>query len=476
MRDLREWLEKVDQMGELQKVEGADWNIEIGNIAEVYQRKMGLPALLFDNIKGYPKGYRVLANSCTSISRIAYSFGLPRETSALDLIKWWKGKIKKLDRIPPKVVKDGPILENVQKGEDIDILSLPVPRWNSQDGGRYIGTGCCVILKDPDSDWVNFGAYRNEVFNKKDIASVQISPGRHGDIIMRKYLQRGEKCPIAISCGHDVLFYMISGIEIPCSISEFDICGGLAGEPVEVIEGPETGLPIPASAEIVIEGEINPGELIDEGPFCEWDGYSSPVRKKPIIHIKSILHRNDPIILGVMPTKPPNDNVYYSSFLRCAMIWDELESAGVPGVQGVGAPDAGGGRLVLVVSIKQMYGGHSRQAGLIASQCHAGAYSNRLVIVVDEDIDLYDINDVLWAICTRCDPKEDVEILKKCWGRQADSIAYPAGDRAFNSRMVIDACISWELRDTFSRRAGMTPQQKQAVIEKWKGKLPHLTD
>ena len=475
MRDLREWLKKVDEMGELQRVEDADWNLEIGNIVEIYQRRMGLPALLFESIKGYPKGYRVLANSCTSTRRVAYSFGLPPETTALDLIRWWKGKFTELDRIAPEVVKKAPILENIQKGKDIDILAFPAPHWNSADGGRFIGTGSCVILKDPDSDWVNIGTYRSQVFDKRDIVSVQISPGKQGDIIMQKYLKRGEKCPIAISCGHDVLFYMVSGIEIPYGVSEYEICGGLVGEPVEVIQGPETGLPIPAAAEIVIEGEIYPDDLIDEGPFCEWDGCYSPMRKKPIIRIKSILYRNNPIILGVMPTRPPSDDTYYRSFLRSAMVWDELEKAGVPGIHTVAALDAGGARLALVVSIKQMYGGHSRQAGLIASQCHAGAYSNRMVIVVDDDIDPYDINEVIWAICTRCDPKDDVEILRKCWGRQADSLAYPMGDKGFNLRMVIDACVSWDLRDTFSRRGGMTPDQRQAVISKWKDKVPHLS-
>lgn len=476
MRDLREWLEEVEEMGELQRVEGADWNLEIGNITELCQRKMGLPALLFDRIKGYPKGYRVLSNSCTSISRIAYSFGLSPKTTALELIKWWKKKFNKLKRLPPKFVKDGPILENIQKGKKVNVLSFPAPFWNSKDGGRYIGTGSCVILKDPDSDWVNLGVYRSQIFDKKDIASVQISPGKHGAIIIDKYRKRREKCPIAISCGHDILFYLIGGLEIPYGITEYDVCGGLAGEPVELIEGPETGLPIPSSSEIVIEGVINPDEYLDEGPFCEWDGYCSPVKKNPVIHIKSILHRDDPVILGAMPARPPCDDTYYRSFLRCAMVWDEMEKAGVPGIQAIAAPDAGGGRLALVVSIKQMYGGHSRQAGLIASQCHAGAYSNRLVIVVDDDINPYDINDVIWAICTRCDPKDDVEILKKCWARRADSLAYPKEVKAFNSRMVIDACISWDLRDTFSQRSGMTPEEKLAVINKWKDKLHYLTD
>lgn len=476
MRDLREWIDAVDKMGELQRINGADSYMEIGSIVELYQRRMGFPALLFDNIKGYSKGYRVLANSSTSVKRIAYSFGLSPESREKDLIMKWRKYLKGYELIPPKYVKKAPVLENVLTGKNINLHKFPAPFWHELDGGRYIATGSCVILKDPDSDWVNFGCYRSQVFDKKNITSVQISEGKQGFIIMNKYKAKGEVCPIAISCGQDPLLFMVSGMEIPYGMSEYDVVGGLAGEPVEVVKGPMTGLPIPAKAEIVIEGEIAPDELIDEGPFGEWGGYYGPMRPKPLIKIKSILHRNDPIILGAMPRRPPCDDTYYRTFLRCAAVWDELEKAGVPGIQGVWAPEAGGGRFMLVISIKQMYPGHAKQAGLIASQCHAGAYVNRIVVVVDDDVDPYNMNDVIWALCTRTDPKDDVEILKRCWSSAADPMGYPVGAEVFNSRMVIDSCIPWERRSDFPKCVGLSAAEKERTIKKWKGKLPHLVD
>lgn len=476
MRDLRDWIDAVDRLGDIQRVDGADSYLEIGSIVELYQRRMGLPALLFDNIKGYPKGYRVLANSSTSAKRIAYSMGLPFESKEKDIVMLWRKYYSEYKLIPSKYVKKGPILENVLTGKDIDVRKFPTPFWHELDGGPYIATGSCVIQKDPDSGWNNVGCYRSQIFDKKDITTVQISEGKQGFIIMNKYKAKGEACPIAISCGQDPLLFMVAGMEIPYGICEYDVVGGLTGEPVEVVKGPMTGLPIPANAEIVIEGEIMPDKTIDEGPFGEWGGYYGPMRPKPLIKIKSILHRNDPIILGAMPRRPPCDDTYFRTIFGAAMVWDELEKAGVPGIQGVCGPEAGGGRYMLIVSIKQMYPGHAKQAGLIASQCHSGAYVNRVVIVVDDDVDPYNMNDVIWALCTRTDPKDDVEILKRCWSSAADPMGYPVGAEVFNSRMVIDSCIPWERRADFPKCVGLSPAEKERIINKWKRKLPDLID
>ena len=334
MGDLREWIETMDTHGELRTVYKADWDVELGVIVDQYQRRMNLPALLFDEIKGYPKGFRVLANTLTSTKRIALTLGLPAESSEMELVHAWRRFSKENSLVPPQIVQEGPVNENLQRGDDVDLLAFPAPKWHQKDGNRYIGTGCVVIQKDPDNDWVNVGVYRVAVHDKKT-AGLYISPGKHGRLIMEKYWARGEDCPVAVSVGHDMSLFFVAGLEIPHGVNEFDVAGGLKGEPVQVIQSEITGLPIPATGEIVIEGKIPPHETRDEGPFGEWLGYYAGGRRPaPIIKIEAIRHRNEPIIIGNLPARPPNDDTYYRGILRSATVWDQLEKAGIPGIGG----------------------------------------------------------------------------------------------------------------------------------------------
>jgi 4-hydroxy-3-polyprenylbenzoate decarboxylase len=225
------------------------------------------------------------------------------------------------------------------------------------------------------------------------------SKGKHGDLIRRRYHERGEPCPIAVICGMHPALFMIAGLEIPYGKNEFDAAGGLIGEPVEVIAGPRTGLPIPAHAEIAFEGFIHPNDLLDEGPLGEWTGYyAGGLKQEPAIRIETFMHRDDPILLGAIPGIPPDDDSFYRGTYRAGAVWNQLEAAGVPEVKAVWAHPAGGSRLWLTVAIKQQYAGHAKQAGLIASQCHAGAYANRFVVVVDDDIDPSDMDKVVHAV------------------------------------------------------------------------------
>ena len=411
-KDLRNWLADVEAAGELKRISGAEPKEEIGGIVDLFQRQMGNPAVLFDDIPGFPKGYRVLSNLLTSVPRINLALGLPRDASEMDLIGWWRDYMKEAPMIEPTQVNGGPLLENVSQGAEVDITKIPTPKWHEHDGGHFIGTGCLVVMKDPDTDWINYGCYRIQV-QEPGVASVMMSPGKHGLIIMRKYHERGEPCPVAVVVGMHPALFMIAGLEIPYGKNEYDAVGGLMGEAIEIINMPRTGLPVPANAEIAFEGLVHPNDLVDEGPLGEWTGYYAGGRRpQPAIRIETLMHRDDPLLLGAIPAVPPNDNTFYLGTYRCGAVWNQLEAAGVPEVKGVWAHEAGGSRMWLTVSIKQMYGGHSKQAGLIASQCHAGAYNNRWVVVVDDDIDPTNMNDVIWAMCTRFDPREGMEVLR----------------------------------------------------------------
>ena len=222
------------------------------------------------------------------------------------------------------------------------------------------------------------GTYRNQVFDKSGIG-IRAAPPHHGGIIKEKYMKRGEPCPIVTVVGADPLMFLSSCVEGPIfGQSELDWAGGVRGEPIEVIQGELTGLPIPAHAEIALEGFITTDEYAKEGPYGEWMGYyQDGYPKDRVIRIGRIYHRNDPIILGCPQGKPPHEDNRFLVYLRSGMIWDQLEKAGVPGVVGVWCPPEAGNRLMTVVALTTQYLGHAKQAALIASQCGGGIDMNR---------------------------------------------------------------------------------------------------
>jgi UbiD family decarboxylase len=471
-RDLRDWIEGVRAAGELKIITGAEPKEEIGGIVDIYMRKMGNPAVLFDAVPGFPKGHRVIANILTSIPRVNLALGLPPQTPEMEQIQWWRNYFKNAPSQPVKPVNGGPLLDNVFAGNDVDIEKIPTPVWHEQDGGPYIGTGCLVAMKDPDSGWINYGCYRVQS-HAPNVASVMMSPGKHGLIIMRKYHERGEPCPVAVVVGMHPVLVMLGGIEVPYGKNELEAAGGIFGEPVEVIAMPKTGLPVPANAEIAFEGLIHPNDKIKEGPLGEWTGYyASGSDREPAIRIDTLMHRDDPILVGAIPAVPPNDNTFYFGSYRCGAVWNQLEAAGIPGVQGVWTHEAGGSRFMLVISIKTLYGGHSKQAAMVASHCHAGAYNNRWTIVVADDIDPTNFSDVVWAMCTRCDPRDQVDIIHGGWSSALDPMCYDTETDRRNSRVIIDACIPFRRKKTFPVIARSSKALDERIRAKWAKDLP----
>jgi len=234
-----------------------------------------------------------------------------------------------------------------------------------------------------------------------------------------------------------------------------------------VLKGPVTGMPVPADGEIVVEGYLHPGQVAPEGPFGEWTGYyASGEREEPVMTVEAVYHRNDPIILGSPPGKPPAELTSYRALVRSALIHEQLEAAGVPDVKAVWTPEAGGTRLLIAVAIRQRYPGHARQAGHVAAMCHAGAYLGRFVVVVDDDVDVTDLNDVVWAMCTRCDPAQSLDIIERAWSGPLDPIIRP-GRKGFNSRLIIDACRPYEWRDEFPAVAETSPDLMERTRARW---------
>lgn len=466
-RDTREWIERATAAGELRVVTGANWEEEIGAITEMLDHAENSPCVLFDEIPGYPAGRRVIVNCSGNPARQAITLNLPPEAGSHDGLKaFWSGVLDNFQPIPPREVETGPVFENVLEGDDIDLFAFPTPMWHPKDGGRFIGTASMNIMKDPDSDWVNVGTYRNQI-HSKDSMGIYISPGKHGLLIRNKYFERGERCPIVVVVGADPLLFMASCAEgIGYGEDEMAWAGGVRGEAIDVVRGRHTGIPFPANAEIAIEGFIEPGDEQNEGPYGEWMGYYAGGHgDSPVIRVKAIYHRNDPILLGCPQGKPPHEDNRFLAYLKSAILEKQLRAAGVPKVVGAWLPPEAANRMMTVVSIEQAYPGHSTQALMVAGQCGASAYDGKLVVVVDEDIDIHDMNDVMWAIQTRCDPIRDVKIIDRAWSSRLNPATHP-DFRGLNSRLLIDATKPWEWKDRFAEPV-ITKDGSRATREQW---------
>ena len=468
---LRSFVDQLDAAGELTAVRGAHWDLELGAIAELSYRTPRSKALLFDGITGYPDGYRVPTGSTASPVRLGRTLRLGDNLTDEELVTALRSKPSQWAAgaadYPVEPVDSAPFLDNQYHGDDISLLSFPVPRWHEHDGGRYIGTGCLVITSDPETGANNGGCYRMEVQDEGRGVTVAAVPGKHGAQHIDRWFAKEGRAPVAVSFGHDPLLLVLGGTEVPGGIFELTYAGAVLRQRVPVVPGAVTGLPIPAGAEIVIEGWLTPDNTRPEGPFGEWTGYYSGDRRPCLnIDIQALYHRDNPILLGAPPSKPPHDYSYMRTVLKSAMIEDELVATGVQGVKAAWAHEAGGGRLFIAVSLEQRYPGHSRQVGLLASQLPAAAYMNRFVVVVDDDIDPSDLGQVVWAMSTRCDPATDIDVTHRTWASKLDPMLAP-GLPTYNNRAVIDACRPFERKDSFPRVAEASPQLLADTLKHW---------
>lgn len=468
--DLRQWLKRVEEIGELRVINQVPWDLEMGALTALNWKRNPCYALLFDQIPDYPPAYRVLTSSMCSPGRLALTLGLPSHYSSRELVEAirlkWPEWLAGQQSYVPNIVSSGPILENVMSGEEVDLYHFPAPKWHEGDGGRYIATGSAVVTMDPESNAVNVGTYRAMIHNKK-VVSFHISMGKHGWLNMDKYHSQGRPCPMAISLGHHPLFMLAGSIPLPMGM-EYNIIGSIRGEAVNLINEEVTGLPIPATSEIVLTGFCPPARREKEGPFGEWVGYYvSGVQERQVLEVERIYYRNDPIILGAPPGRSPSDASYQLQVLRSALLHNQLEQCGVPDIKGAWLNEAGG-REFIIISLKQRYAGHARQAGILASQLTmGGAFMGRWIMVVDDDIDITDNNDVLWAMCTRVDPEKDVEIMRRCWSSSVDPIIHQPSKSAFNSRAIIDACKPYEWMGEFPPSIEVSPELMSRVSSKW---------
>lgn len=473
--DLRDYLAALEQRGELRVVLGASWEEDIGGITELMTERQG-PALLFDEIPGYPKGFRVASNLFTTTDRTALALGMGAGEHLADR---WAAKMRGFKPVPPEVLSTGPILEHVLMGQDVDLFAFPTPKWHEADGGRYIGTGVCVIQQDPDTAFVNVGAYRVAIHDEKT-CGIFIEHGKDGDIIRRKFWERGRKCPVLVSVGQEPVLTALAGggaRGIADEYSEYEVAGFVHGGPYPVVKSLVTGLPMPAHAEIVIEGFIpSPHEVMRlEGPFGEWTGYYAHGRRpETIIEVQAIYHRGDPIIFGAPPLRPVGMR-YFSNFGgESPEAKARLERAGIQGVKRVfnlASP------ALYVVSLTQMYKGHVEDVVKVLAPGGAQYRGHNIWILVDDDIDVTNPHEVFWAIASRCSPESGVQVIPGTAVWQLDPRIPPEdrsnpdddhGRKPYTAHdLVINACRPYDWIDDFPPVAVNSPSLRRRVRERW---------
>lgn len=467
MKDLREYLDIVEEHDRLTRVSGVDWDLEIGAVSDVARRRDLHSTLLFDDIQGYDEGLRVVTNLFDGPYQASLALGYEPTSSMREAVIQHKEHVSTTETESLRTVPEGPVMENVTTGEDIDLLEFPVPKWHRHDGGRYIGTGDVVVTQNADTGDLNAATYRVQVHGPRT-ATVYISPGKDGKQNKESYLDRGDPVPVVVSVGHAPDLFCTVNHRLPADVNELEYASARRPDDrLEVIEGAVTGLPIPSRAELVLEGHIYPeDDPVTEGPFGEWTGYyGSGTNTELPLTVERVYHRNDPIITGSNNAVSPTA---LSVIRSAAVLWDELERLGVSGLGEVNSfmPDS----YFRVISIDQQYPGHSTQVGMQSVSLPSGAYHGRFTVIVDDDIDVFDWEQVKWAMTSRCDPVNDIHVIEDCWSTGLDPIIPPdrkeAGDFT-NSRAVIDATRPFHWRDEFPADTKISEDLERKVLEEY---------
>jgi UbiD family decarboxylase len=446
-RSLRDWIGLVEKAGQLKRIAApVHQDEELSAITYMATRKETAPALMFETVAtGHPRvgTGRVLANMLgASRERYALAVGIDPALSIRDMIEATRGVMGR-QIAPSEVAKSkAPVNEVVLRPGQFDLTEFPAPTFWPGDGGRYIGTGNIVFTRDPETGRINVGCYR-QMLQGPDRIGLYCSPGKHGLLDREATWARGKPLEVVAAYGIDPVMFMLGAQVFGMDESELEVAGGIMGRGIALTGAETVSLPIPAEAELVIEGLVHPGPRMDEGPLGEFTGYYGRERSpQPVIEVTAVHHRRDPIMTAALMAKYPSCEIgAYYAIMRSARILDDLKRIGVAGVVGAYAhPAAASGWGLVVVSLQQKYAGHAAQVLALAAQCPAAAYYTKWIIAVDDDVDPTDINDVLWALSTRCHPTEDVDLLRNTWSTGLDPSRFPAEMRPYGAKILINAC------------------------------------
>lgn len=462
-KDLREFIKALEAEGELLRIkEEVKLEPDIGAIgsaiAELNDRGANAPGVMCENIAGCD--YPLAIGLQSSYRRTAIAYGLPKSAGFKELKKaWMKGyekypvKTKTVDR------KNAPCKENIMTGDQINLFRFPIPRINTQDAGPYLLKPLC-ITKDTESNWINFGMYRMQVLDRNR-TSLMTSHTSHWGEHYIKWRRQGKPMPMAVAMGTDPVLGMVSGTKVPAGWNEFEFAGAIRGEAVEVVKCETCDLPVPATSEIVVEGEVSVEANIFEGPFGEWTGSYSGMLVMPTFHVKCITYRNNPIFDTVTLAKTASENQFMTAPGKIAALEQELKHI-LPNMTEI----AYSRPIVTSVVVQGKWGNRTepRRAMNAVWAAQAGQGISKIVIVVDNDIDPWDSNDVMWAIGTRCQANVDTVIIPGAHSRLDPSAETDGTSCLFG----IDATKS---REPFPRHSIAEWIEPRKERQEWKEKI-----
>ncbi|SPD72392.1 putative phenylphosphate carboxylase, alpha subunit [uncultured Desulfobacterium sp.] len=417
--DMRSFIDDLEKEGELIRVqEEVDWNLEAGAIArrlaELTQgrsvKKGGQPAAVFENVKGYPKGFRLAVGTHYNPKRVSLAFGL-EDSDHRTLQDLQKAFIDAVDHpIKPVVVKNGSCKENKLFGDEVNLYKFPAPMVHEGDGGRYMCTLHFLVSKRLDSDWTNWGMYRAMIHDKRTLGGLFIH-SQHGPDIYYEYEAADKPMPFAIVIGADPLSLFFSAAPLPRGLSEVDAVGGARGKAVRMVKCETNDLMVPADAEIVIEGVVPPRVRAYEGPFGEFTGYrASPRDKRPVYAVKCITYRNDPILtMSCMGVPVDEGDIVWSVGLG-SMYKRSLINAGLPVVDVNLPPEASG--VLTVVSTKTPYRGIAHTIANVLDGEFKMVSMSQHILVVNDDVDIFNIPELLHTWASRVHPERDIFVRR----------------------------------------------------------------
>jgi UbiD family decarboxylase len=434
--DLRSFLDTLDKENQLLRItEQVLPEPDLAAAANAAGRiGEGAPALYFDNVKGFTDA-RVAMNVHGSWRNHALALGLPPDTSVREQVEEFA---RRWDAFPvaPERREDAPWRENTQQGADIDLFKvLPLFRLNDGDGGFYLDKAA-VVSRDPrDLDHFgkqNVGTYRIEVIGRDRLA---FQPVPMHDVAQHLHAaeELGEDLPIAITLGNDPVITIVAGMPMGYDQSEYEMAGALRGAPAPIATAPHTGLDVPWGSEVVLEGEVLYGDREFEGPFGEFTGHYSGGRRMPTIRIDRISYRTNPVFESLYLGMPWTEVDYLVGPNTCVPLLKQLR-AEFPEVQAVNAMYTHG--LAVIVSTKKRYGGFAKAVGMRAMTTPHGLGYVTQVIVVDEDVDPFDLPQVMWAMSAKVNPQDDVVIVPNL---SVMALAPAANTPGITSKMIIDA-------------------------------------
>jgi len=478
--DLRDFLAQLEARGELKRIgQVIDPHLEMTEICDRTLRAKG-PALLFENPKGHT--IPVLGNLFGTPERVALGMGAESVEALRDIGKllaflkepeppkgfkdlWEKlPNFKQVLNMPAKVVNNAPCQEVVVEAEDVDLAKFPIQTCWPGDAGPLITWGL-TVTRGPYKDRQNLGIYRQQVIARNKVIMRWLAH-RGGALDFRDWQEKhpGENFPVAVALGADPATILGAVTPVPDALSEYGFAGLLRGAKTEVVRCLTNDLQVPASAEIILEGHIAPGEMAEEGPFGDHTGYYNEVERFPVFTITRITHRQSPIYHSTYTGRPPDEPAVLGVALNEVFV--PLLQKQFPEITDFYLPPEGCSYRVACVSMKKQYPGHAKRVMFGVWSFLRQFMYTKFVIVTDDDVNVRDWQDVIWAITTRMDPARDCTIIENT---PIDYLDFASPVSGLGSKIGFDATNKWpgETSREWGRPIAMSPEVKARVDALW---------